>query len=424
MIGPRLAFIVGGLLVAACLWATLTTSGQNLTGRWTFTEKAFVDRGTYFRLKVDVTYRGEPQHFDIVVGCNVVGIVYKDGSSTREVGLVPTVYGRRMSDGKGLVVRAPDACKGQTTTDGQVPADFIPVMIVYDDADTLGFGTAYMVDEAYDSPRSLMQFGKASVEAATRAEFDEFRKNGQPNLVTRDQYHSAQASDVVEKMGLKKVYPAFGRTCWSYGRSLIPEELRANVRKYWPADRPKYWMIPDYKSLAELRKTFQGVSFLRDDGRSLKATGPWAGAEQPSYGALRRDGGSMLHVASPNGTPKAPAFYPVTSDVSEASWPRDPAQWSAFVAGLAKVSVMNIDLAGTANRGFSYCYRLPGFSPMPDWYKVLLKKPGAFTVDHVPVENSPDHWDVLQGNTVTLFEDDRFLYEFGNFYLESTRGDV
>ncbi|MEP6565430.1 MAG: hypothetical protein ABJB10_09845, partial [Mesorhizobium sp.] len=85
------------------LWATLTTSGQILTGHWSYAEEAYVDRGTYFRLKVDVTYRGGPQHFDIVVGCNVVGIEYKDGSSTREVGLVPTVYGRRMSDGKGLV---------------------------------------------------------------------------------------------------------------------------------------------------------------------------------------------------------------------------------------------------------------------------------------------------------------------------------
>ena len=69
-----------------------------------------VDHGTYFRLKVDVTYNGEPQHFDIVVGCNVLDIGYKDGSSTHEVGLVPTVYGRRMGDGKGLVVRPPDAC--------------------------------------------------------------------------------------------------------------------------------------------------------------------------------------------------------------------------------------------------------------------------------------------------------------------------
>ena len=268
----------------------MTTSGQILTGRWSYTEKAYVDQGTYFRLKVDVTYRGEPQHFDIVVGCNVVGIDYKDGSTTREVGLVPTVYGRRMKDGKGLVVRAPDVCHGETTENGHVPADFIPVMVVYDDADTLGFGTAYMVDEAYDSPLSLMKFGEASVEKATRAEFDDFRKNGQPNLVTREQYHSAQPQDVVEKMGLTKIYPAFGRSCWAYSRSLIPKEYRANVRKYWPAERPKYWMIPDYKSLAELREAFEEANFSRDDGGELKGIGPWIGSEWPGYGMMHRSG--------------------------------------------------------------------------------------------------------------------------------------
>ena len=107
----RLALIVGGLVVLAGLWATLTESGRVFTGRWSFTEKAEIDRGTYFRLKVDFAYKGEPQHFDIVVGCNVLNIRYKDGSGTYEAGLVPTVYGRRMSDGKAVVVRPPDACR-------------------------------------------------------------------------------------------------------------------------------------------------------------------------------------------------------------------------------------------------------------------------------------------------------------------------
>jgi len=415
-----MAVVASGLAIAAVGWVLMTAYGQI----WSFTKIAHVDRGTYFRLKVDVDYRGEPQHFDIVVGCNVVGIEYKDGSSTREVGLVPTVYGRRMPDGKGLVVRAPDACHGETTANGAVPADFMPVMIVYDDANTLGFGIAYMVDEAYDSPRSLMKFGKASVEKATRPEFDDFRKNGQPNLVTREQYHSAQPQDVVEKMGLRKVHPAFGRTCWTYSRALIPDELRASVRKYWPANRPRYWMIPEYKSLTELREIFQGKSFLRDDGRNIKATGSWAGAEQPSHGALRRDGGSMIPLGALGGTPKAPAFYPVASDVSEATWPLDPADWPTFIEQLASVNSLDVDLRGGENRGFSYCYQQPDFSINPYLSKLLQTKPATFTVNHTVVEPSPNKWSPMLGNMITIFEDDQFMYGFGNFYLESTRGDV
>ena len=51
-----------GLLILAIL--SRTEIGQTLFGRNS-------DHGNYFRLKVKVAYKGEPQDFDIVVGCNV-----------------------------------------------------------------------------------------------------------------------------------------------------------------------------------------------------------------------------------------------------------------------------------------------------------------------------------------------------------------
>lgn len=423
-----LALFVGGLVVLGVLWATVTASGQLftslLTGRWTYTERAAVDRGTYFRLKVDVTYRGEPQHFDIVVGCNVLDIGYRDGSGTHEVGLVPTVYGRRMSDDKGLVVRVPEACDGETTANGQVPPNFMPVMIVYDDASTLGFGTAYMVDEAYDSPRSLMTFSKASVEKATRAEFVDFRQNGAPNLVTREQYHSAQSRDVVEKMGLKKVYPAFGRTCWAYSRSQIPQEFRAEIDKYWPSNRPKYWMIPDWKSRASLVEAAKNVDFPRDDGasgeRGLLGS---VGAERPEHGAMHRDGSQRVGPPALVLT-KTPAFYPAKSDVAAPAWPFDPPQWPKFVSEITKVNIWNIDLGAGQNRGFAYCYLRPSFSSDDSLVNLLEQRDASLTVDHQQVAGAPPRWTLALGQVPSLFEEDKFTYQFYYFYLESTGGDV
>ncbi len=186
-----------GVIVVAALW--LTGIGPLLLGRWSFIQWAETDRGTYFRVKVDVDYKGEPQPFDIVVGCNVRRIRYKDGSGTYEAGLIPTVYGRRMSDGQALVVRPPDACNGQTTANGKVPPNFIPLMIVYDDADTLDFGVAYLSDDAYASPLSDLTFHEASIETATREEFDDFRENGPPNVVTPNSYFSIQPQRMSSK---------------------------------------------------------------------------------------------------------------------------------------------------------------------------------------------------------------------------------
>src|SRR5262249_39592566 len=68
-------------------------TGQSRSAPGTgFTKSVEVDRSTYFRLKVKLAYKGEPQDFDIVVGCNVRQTNYKDGGRTVEVGLVPTVF--------------------------------------------------------------------------------------------------------------------------------------------------------------------------------------------------------------------------------------------------------------------------------------------------------------------------------------------
>ncbi len=147
------------------------------------------DRSIYYRLKVKLAYQGEPQDFDIVVGCDVRETFYKEGGSTYEAGLIPTVFGRRMSDGKGLVVRPPRACRGETTANGRVQPDLLPLVIVYDDADRLDFGIAYLSEDAYENPLSVLKFGGVTIEKSTRGEFDEFRRT-QTNLVSRELCHS------------------------------------------------------------------------------------------------------------------------------------------------------------------------------------------------------------------------------------------
>ncbi|WP_126256376.1 hypothetical protein [Bradyrhizobium sp. LVM 105] len=50
-----------------------------LLGNWNFTKSVERDNSIYYRLKVRLTYKGEPQNFDIVVGCNVKQTNYMDG---------------------------------------------------------------------------------------------------------------------------------------------------------------------------------------------------------------------------------------------------------------------------------------------------------------------------------------------------------
>jgi hypothetical protein len=233
---------MGGILLSLLFF---TEAGRTLlSGRWSNVKSVEVDRGTYFRLKVKLTYKGEPQDFNIVVGCNVRNIRYKGGGRTYEAGLIPTLHGRAMSDGKAVVIRAPNACDGATTANGHVPEAFMPVIIVYDDAMALTFGTAYISDDAYESPLSLMTFDRAIVEKASRAEFDDFRQNGPPNVVTRSAYHSGRTPPKrLEEMGIQEGI-GIARHCDTYARFALAPIAREVLKEYWPQDRPRYWAVP------------------------------------------------------------------------------------------------------------------------------------------------------------------------------------
>jgi len=224
MLGIFVAVVGIGLL------ALRSETGQLLLGHWSFVRSIAQDEGTYYRLKVKLTYKGEPQDFDIVVGCNVRRITYKDGSGTYEAGLIPTVFGRRMSDGKGLVVRPPNACQGETTANGRIRQDLMPIIVVYDDAETLDFGTAYMSDDAYDSPISVLSFGGATIERASRRDFDEFRRT-HSNLVSRESYWSSAPDDVLRRLKLARAPAPWAHVCEGYERFRVPEAARAWCRR-------------------------------------------------------------------------------------------------------------------------------------------------------------------------------------------------
>ena len=143
-----------------------------------------------------------------------------------------TVFGRRMSDGKGLVVRPPDACQGQTTANGKVQPDLLPVVVVYENAETLDFGIAYLSEDAYESPLSVLKFGGATIEKATRPSLMRFRR-AQKNLITRAYLLDRGAgADVLKQMGYRPEVPSVGRHVRSYERF----RLSGRVEVSWCGD--------------------------------------------------------------------------------------------------------------------------------------------------------------------------------------------
>jgi hypothetical protein len=417
------------LLLAVLSLAAIVLRPMLITdasGQTSFTKSVEVDRGTYFRLKVKLTYKGEPQDFDIVVGCNVRQTNYADKSRTVEVGLVPTVFGRRMDDGKGLVVRAPRACRGETTANGLVPQDLLPPVIVYSDAKTLAFGTAYLSEDAYEGPSSVLKFIGATIESATQAEFAESRRT-LSNLVTRESYHSALAGDeVLKRMGLSRVAIPWAHRCEGYSRYRIPDAMRPLVRQHWPEGRPEYWRVKDWQAENELRAALWDGKSLRAD-RDVDAPhntnlfGP-VPSDPADFGFPTRAGGGVLHVsASARRTRFPPAYYPAMSDYRLDAWPRDRAEWPGYVAAKDKFVNVDIQTGGGALRGFAHCFTR-NVAPNDAAWTSALKKTLVGSVDGHEIAGQSRPGPAVA--PILIFERDEYVLRFFEITLESTRGDV
>jgi hypothetical protein len=367
------------------------------------------DRSTYYRLKVKLAYKGEPQDFDIVVGCNVRQTFYKEGGNTYEAGLVPTVFGRRMSDGKGLVVRPPNACRGETTANRRVQPDLLPVVVVYDDADRLDDGVAYLSEDAYESPLAVLEFGGATIEAATRDDFERFRRT-QANLVTREAYHSALSGAVVlKRLNLAAATHALAHICEGYERHQLDENMRNLVRPFWPESRPRYWAT-----------TYDAEGAVHRELIQNPARRTWTFNETAAdLGLPTRTGGGLISAGRGDRFPHT--YYPATSDYRLDRWPEDKQRWASYVTSLGRVADMHVDFRDGETRGFAYCYAraLPG----PELKDALSGKRSFARVgeEDVTAARAPEG---PYAAPLWIMERDEFVFHSFRIYLESTRGEV
>lgn len=410
------------LIVAGVYFALQSDIGQAFLGRWSFVRSVEEDHGTYYRLKVKLTYKGEPQDFDIVVGCNVREVFYKDNSRTYEVGLVPTVFGRRMSDGKALVIRPPSGCEGQTTANGRVPQDLLPVVVVYDDPDTLSFGVAYLSEDAYESPLSVLKFGGATIEKATRAEFDEFRRM-QTNVVKRALFYSTQNDEqALKQFNLARVPGTWAASCEAYERFLLPDDLRALLRQWWPETRPRFWVADNLDNEREFTNAIRDNNFIRTDH---VGDTPHAFRRFIAPVDSRADRGMLTRAGAVRGGWLPPSFYPAANDYRIDKWPTDKNDWPNYVRTRESFAEADLDFRDGQTRGFGYCFVGNATSADPASQQIEARKKIVARVDGQPVSGGRDRVPNGPGfRPPWIFERDEYAFLFIRIYLGSTRGDV
>jgi hypothetical protein len=332
---------------------------QALLGRWSFTKSVEVDRGTYYRLKVNLAYKSEPLAFDVVVGCNVKITRYKDNSRTVETAIAPYVYGLKMPDGRGVVVRPPEACGGETTEDGRVPATLLPLIVTYDRAEAPWFGVAYASDDAYENPHSELKFFGATISAATRAEWENWRRTEAPKNFITYALLGVNAEDIWTKVKWQPGQQFMPHECQAVARVKLSDYARDIVSQHWPTHRPTYWypdqgarraVFPvhrdDPKDPARLFEGYEFEAFLEPLFNGLR-------------GEPRRKPGAVIRF------PRAVsgAVFPAQSDMSLAKLGPDgrmPAEIQSKKRLLRFDAIVHEDL-----KGLAYCDRVTNIEGLP-----------------------------------------------------------
>lgn len=363
------------------------------------------ERGSYFfRLKAKYTHEGQPIDFDIVVACSIRVDRYRGGDSGFLASRYPRFFVKRTHDNHAVMQIVPIACRGESTEDGRVPEDFLPGVIWFDKPGDYRFGIAYVSEDAFENPKSQLKFHGASIERATRADWEEFRKRAADNEGMRRRYYdrtfyTTEEAKRIAEAGGKEVEAAFARGCRGVARYRLSEAARAVVRRYWAASRPTYWAMNsrDEGPWPELIRLQRSTPIFSNGLRFIEHLN---GGNYNYGGFPTKSRGGMIdsHLR-----PKVPPeIYPSRFDLGI------PWVFSSDVAN-STFLVRGVEIENGFGKGFLYCFTTlnPGRGRLDGVLPNLRVRESRVRVD--------DEWVVTPDPKISswpspFFERDEFMY--------------
>ncbi|QQO14351.1 hypothetical protein JJB99_34510 [Bradyrhizobium diazoefficiens] len=399
---PISIFAIMVVLLSAGLML-LIGQQRHLFDRPSFTKSVEVtnpgqDRAIYYRLKVNLAYNGEPLDFDIVVGCRVRITTYKDNERTVEVGIAPMAYGLKMKDGHGVVVRPPEACRGETTENGKVPAALLPLVVTYENAEEPWFGLAYASEDAYASPMSELKFFGATISKATREEWVEWRRTQAPKNFVTYELLGINEKNRWDKPRWKAGYRAMGSICVGLSRVKLPEPVSEAIRAYWPASKPDYW----YPNGAAWDTFYSAADYhggkVLFEGSPLRERFPVEAEFFP--GLPRHKPGALIFFKER----VAGDVYPASSDLSMNRL--DAAGLlPAEIRAKARKSYIDVNV-GYKLKGFAFCDVVWNIDGLPS----EINDPGNLNANRIDGQQINEELNRVTGDFGHAFERDEYVF--------------
>jgi len=269
----RASFLTkSAIAIVACI---ALYSGWHLAFSTKFT-KSTESYATYFRVKTKLKSGDEDINFDVVVGCNTQITGYKDGDSGTWVSRHPHFYALPTRDGHAVQISLQNSCDGATTANGAYPPDYLLPVVWFESKDDLSLGYLYLTDDAYEGPRSKLEYLGTTVSAATREEYDVWLKEEEPkNLIKRERIPWDRLTpDLTKYMPELLADPRLTwkhtaiTQCHAMRRILMAPELQAYIRSVRPPSSGRYWFVSahtDLEFFLKLKDVFLQIGRRRGD---------------------------------------------------------------------------------------------------------------------------------------------------------------
>jgi hypothetical protein len=405
----KIAWAVAFVVLALLGWQLWRMSNTSTTA----ISKSTEDRSVFFRLVSKYQHGEEMIDFDIVVGCAVRVTGYGYGGSSYDAFRDPIFFVKETGDGAAVMQLVPDACQGQTTENGEVPGDFMPGVLWFDDAKDLSLGIGYVSEDAFENENSELKFLGSSIHKATRAEWEAFQPTAARNLLDQRPFifgapavsATEVAHDPWNKENLKRWLPRL--SCKGLARYRVTDPvLKDMIAGHWPQDRPAYW-APSPESGMEFVDVIDGGKGPMVDGVPLRQH--MRSYHQNGF-ATRAQGGQFYSGKAHSALPSK--VYPLRAE--------DGVPWMDSHLADATTIYRDVDLLGGSNAGFVYCYAslLGTSSGLRDQLVPgYMKRQFNTRVDGVPVETQGSLGLSPANPPTFFFEKDEYFYLNFGFHL-------
>ena len=288
-------------------------------------EQSVVPDG-FFRVHADVRVKvtGEIVKIDYVASCGAIVSSWSFTTSSVTYGMAPHVMLVPTESGELIGVRTPDVCDAQmwwpVKIDGETfqnpPADFLPLIMWYPDADNIDFAIGYLSDKAYESPYAKIELMSSGIAKSNLEEWRAWKKAAGDAFKPVGALPGPWGHQQIRRMGIsneEREYlqslnngrPVRTEVCFSAGILELPDERKDRILGLLPLNE-RAWISTqdlDRQQIDALSVALKDVDFNGQSYASHQAKGIELGVRRSTGGGafFRHKGktGSAYHDVYP-----------------------------------------------------------------------------------------------------------------------------